>query len=344
MGAGWSRRGAYRPLLVALAVVAPLAAARAEEVHLGADGVWRYGPPPAGEVLPDDYPSRPVIRGAPADALRALVPSYDEPGPVDPGWTPPGEAPYDEPGAGDPAYDALLPGEAPYDPPAWEDDPYDGPLVDVPDDPPSTGGYRLRAGPSDLGDGGDPGSRASVGPADGALPRLDDGPLFAPADPQQAEVPLPDIASVPGASALADRFALYAGAKRAALAEPDPGARLAAIRKANAFLVTLSRGDMSASTIRAVDLALGLTPVTSDSVQLPGGGTEVKRPDAKPTKADRAAARRLVDYGLLRNRGESAEAAAERTLGEPAALGPSETAGLDQFLGLDGGSFVTIYR
>jgi hypothetical protein len=314
----WGRLRLVFAVMVAVPV-ASLGGAAAQEVYLGADGVWRYTAPPtvAG-------PSRPLIRGAPVDdALRALVPSYD-----DPGWSGPDAAPYDEPYGEAPPTDGAAgveptPGDLPYESRVDE------------------GGYVLRTVPAERFF--DPGSSATLNDPY-ALPRIEDGPAGGYyGDPQQGEIPLPDVGAVPGADQMIDAFARYAAAKRGALAETDPGARLAAIRRANAYLLTLSRGDLSTGSIRAVDLALGITPVSNDTVQLPGAGTEVMRPDRKPAKADRDAARRLVEYGLLRNRGEAADVAVGRVMGDETGLGAQETAGLDRFLGLDSGFFVSTY-
>jgi hypothetical protein len=239
------------------------------------------------------------------------------------------------------------------EPPIWDAAPYDGPEdlptddVPLPEDDlgrsfdPDDPGAHLRGlvpsydEPSDAFADyerpglGDPGSSASYnGYASEDPPagyRAGGAPGFP--DPQAAEIS-PGLAPPPGLTddRLEDDLALYVAAKRAALAM-DPAARAAAIRSANAFLVSLSRGPVSTDTIRAVDTLAGLA-AGPDTVRLPGAGTELDRPGTRPREADRAAARRIVE-GAGGEPGQGADAAA---------LDASALAALDTFLGTEGGS------
>jgi hypothetical protein len=225
-----------------------------------------------------------------------------------------------------PSYD-----EAPYDDPAYGEPPEDGADVRILRGRPFEPDSDLPLADSNDGGWSDPDPYR--------LPRLEDDPMADFGDPQRAEIPLPDPADVPGGGDLVSGLARYAAAKRTALAEADAAARLNGVRSANAYLLTLAAGDISTAAIRGIDTMLGLGPVTEESVRLPGGGTEVKRPDVKPTPADRDGARRVVDYGLLRNRGETTADAIRRVMGEGVDLAPSVVAGVDTFLGLETGGF-----
>ncbi len=269
-------------------VVAGATTAAAQEVYRDRYGVWRYVEPPVWQEPQRGWGAPPPVwREPPPDA-------YDDPYAA--------EAPALHLRGRVPSYDAP--------PPSAYADPWPG---EVPEEwIPGGGRDRMRQdGYLDVPGAARPrlydDYAAPDGPYDPAQPglSLDGGDLYAP-PPGEAEMGL----------------AIYAAAKRAAVGLADPAARLQAIREANAWLVTLSRGPVTTEAIRAIDQRLGIGTIDKDTVSLPGAGTSVVRPSVEPTQADYEAARQVATYaeggmidGLTR---------AERTA-------------LDKFFGFDDG-------
>lgn len=154
----------------------------------------------------------------------------------------------------------------------------------------------------------------------------DDGPY--------AGYSLPDPSLDPGAGgaipdgwreapdALDQNLAVYVAAKRAAVARQDVLARAQAVKAANAWLVSLSKGPVSSSAIAVIDRVAGIETIDEDTTALPGAGTSLERPSVKPTAADREAAARVAAYG----HGGMIEG-----------LDGAGTAALDRFFGFDDG-------
>ncbi|BBE74306.1 hypothetical protein [Oharaeibacter diazotrophicus] len=323
-----------RIAIAALALVAVTAPAVAEGYY-DAWGEWVELAPVPPEPIPEAPPVyRPRVAPPPvavyADPPPGFegVPVYTDPRAAPaPGWSdPPPIPPEDVPDAGRPA-------------PVFRVDPR---------------GYLV--GP----EGDDP--RAAPEPVRPRIVRRAPEPSLVPEPspdpvgraPDGATIDVPPVAAVPPASVEPPRgpapgvaaprridlgatmaaLALYDPAKRAAVKLADPAARNAAMKKANAYLVTASARPASEATIRAIDKLLGI-PVDKDSTALPGAGTTVERPKvARP--ADVAALEgRLRAYHDARLGAGGKPTLLFGAGGSP--LDAGEMAGLDLFLGLPKG-------
>lgn len=148
-----------------------------------------------------------------------------------------------------------------------------------------------------------------------------------------------------------DVLATYAPAKRAAVKLNDPFAKAEAVKKANTWLVSASVEAATEGTIRGIDRVLGIDVSDRTTTALPGAGTTVDRPKVKSQDpVNEGAIARIATYADARSqaalepegpaRSAAVTAAAKLLLGqgsEEKALDPAEVAGIDAFLGFEGG-------
>lgn len=338
------RRGLNRLLLSLLA--AAVAAPASAEGYYDRYGNWvELLPPPIYEDVPPGYDGPiydppPVYRRPPAVIYEGEVfegdvrtpppvydaPAYAEPEPP-PGWggrilrtLPPADIPDPEP-----RRRIVRPAPEYIDPAV----PRDFLLEADPDSAPPDQAW------------GDPGPRG-LRPDD---PYFRDSPSN---EPVLEPPPLGEREPRRGPERAIAALDRYAPAKRAAVELSDPFERLAAVKTANAYLVSRSVLPMTAAGIRAVDRLLGI-PVSPETTALPGAGVELT--DLDRGKGDAGEARRTIaDYAAimedaLRARSEeerrqiAAEAAA-LVQGSAKDLTTEEIAGLDAFLGLSDDSQV----
>jgi hypothetical protein len=331
--------------LLAACTLAGAPAAAQEGYYDGAGNWVEVVPPPPGVYRYPRYVEPPVVYEAPPEYYEP-PPDYYEPPPAyaeEPqGWgrrvlVPPEDIPGGRP---------LRPLRRDELPPEFRDDPRGYAIAPDPDQiaPPedyygeAPAEERLRQRnlqaervpeldrPSDL-----------VNPPPELLP--EEGPVVRRAPPPSDDA---DVRSGDWNGAVDALFA-YAPAKKAAVALQDPFARLAAMKAANAWLVSKSVQPATAGTISAVDKLLGI-PVTPESTALPGAGTSVERPKGKGGDAFADAVSGIADYAAARadaypvmshdERTGLEQDAANRLLeGGEVVLDRDERAGLDLFLG-----------
>ncbi len=332
-----------RPLLAALALTAATVAGAAAEGYYDAYGNWVDLAPPARI-----YRAPPVYAAPPRDGGPIIV--YAEPPAIYddvPLEAPPralGRRLLERPGEDVPVprgYRLLRRGALS---PEFRDDPRD--LAVAPDDgydPPAVRRLEqrrqaLQAPP--VIEPGDDGWRA----APSAVPRSEARILHVePAPDAGVEAappaeggpailrPNPEQRSAVNLSRALDALAVYAPAKKAAVKLDDAADRNAAMKKANAWLVTASALPATPATIRALDKLLGI-PVDKDSTALPGAGTSVEKPKVGKPADVSALEGRLRSYADTRVRNGTTPPLMFGEGGKK--LDGEELAGLDLFLGI----------
>ncbi len=338
-----------RPLLTALALLLGSAGGAAAEGYYDAYGNWvELAPPPRIYRAPPVY-AAPPVDGGPI-IVYAEPPAIYEDAPVDPPPRAYGRRLLERPGEDIPVprgYRLLRRGELP---PEFRDDPRG---------PRRRAGRRLRPardpapGAAPAGAGGAAGDRAGVDgsrAAPSTIPRSEARILHVDPEPQAgvdaappAEGgpailrPSPEQRATVNLSRALDALSVYAPAKKAAVKLDDAADRNAAMKKANAWLVTASALPATPATIRALDKLLGI-PVDKDSTALPGAGTSVEKPKVGKPADVSALEGRLRSYADTRSRNGTTPPLMFGEGGKK--LDGEELAGLDLFLGIRPGGNV----